>query len=148
MMSPMNKLCVSLLGTFVVGACHATSIDKQEVRAAPSDLKELGLSVGIYPEPLCAEASDVEISIPASHNGASFSGATLDIEKDGETMLSVGLILIEAPETIYSEKPLHGVSFCLHPSLYNSASVRLFYSKGELTTDSILLEDFGSYASH
>ncbi len=62
-------------------------------------------------------------------------------------MLSAELTLIEVPNTIYSENPFHGVSFCLHPNLFNSASVRLFYNKGELTTDSILLKEFGGYAN-
>ena len=148
MRSRMNKFGVSVLGIFFAGICSATSIDTQEVRVAPADLKGLGVIVGIHPEPLCAAASDIEISVPANYDGVSFSGATLNVEKEAEILLSTGLVLIDVPETIYSEKSFHGVSFCLHPSLYNSASVRLFYSKGELTTHSILIEDFDRYANH
>ncbi len=141
----MNKLSAIFL--VFASVCHATSIDRREVHATPENLSQLGISVGIHPEPLCAEASDIEISAPALHNGAKFSGATLEIREKSNLLLSTSLELFEADETLYSAQRFHGVSFCLHPSLFGSAVVRIFYSKGELTTDSILIGELGVYAS-
>ena len=145
MSSPMAKIFTAILIFLTASTSLATIVEPQETFPNSKTLVSLGINIEFYSGPVCGTASDIYISVPKKYEGAKFSGATLTLAENGELLLFTNLPAIESAESMHSNKPVHGTTFCVHASKYHSATVSLLYSKGQHTTNVITLNNIGTF---
>jgi hypothetical protein len=111
---PITSLALSL------GQTH-WKLDKAELEAA-------GFMIQAYADKSgCQSTDDVYVEVPKEFKGRKFYDGSLTLKHKDQEQLSLNLNIVEAERTLYSEKPFHGVWFCLDRSKASDVTLRFHY---------------------
>ena len=135
----MKKLFTLILSLAFSSASFAVVVNPTEISPSSEELTELGIEIHLeYSQLMCGDSTEIVISIPNVHRGASFHGASVGLKDEDEYLFFVNARHSEAQEMPDSPTDSSELFLCLHPSLYESAVITLSYGRGQHLTDVII----------
>jgi len=133
----MKKSLLLTLGLVWSISSFATTIHPTETWPSSRELAEIGINVEFRFGPVCGDATQIIFTVPNDHYG-NFSGATLELEEEGELFFYANVRHAEPQEAVDSPENSSELFICLHPTFYKLAVLRLHYAKGQHTTHTIV----------